>query len=287
MSEFYHVCTNGLARNLWFYDEGDYLSGMNSVPVCAMTCGITVLCFTLMSNHVHFVVKGNEADCTKFIWEYKRLRSRQLTIRYGGRRTIADARAYVGRIPTMEKLKNVIAYVMRNPIGAGLRLMPSEYRWGSSGLYFADTELWNLRYDRLGDIPVRRKRKVFKTRTELPEDFLVDGGKMIFPGSYIDYRTVESIFRTPRQLLYHLSSANDMEAELETGVLAKVGHGDTELAASSEQVSSEMFSGRSPRQLTIEELYTLARSLKKRYGASPKQLARVLSLDYNALKSML
>lgn len=284
---YYHVCTDGLSRNLWFYDEDDYVAGMNMVPACAINCGVTILCFTLMSNHVHFVVRGPEVDCTRFIWEYKRMRSRQLVCKYGRKRSIAGAGAYVGKIVKEDKLKNVIAYVMRNPLSAGLLVMPDDYRWGTSDLYFADRKLWASRYSRMGEFSVRLRRQLFRTRVSLPDDYMVYDGRMIFPGSYVDYRAVERLFRTPKQLLFHLSSAKDVEAELETGILARVGHGDAELSASLNAVCAEKFSGRFLDQLTIEELYVLARELRRRYGSGPKQLARILSLDYEALKCML
>ena len=31
---FYHVCTNGLSKNLMFKGDDDFVSGMNDVPAC-------------------------------------------------------------------------------------------------------------------------------------------------------------------------------------------------------------------------------------------------------------
>ena len=56
---FYLVSTSHLEDKIWFQDEQDFIAGMNLVAVAAVVCGVTVLDFILMSNHVHFVVLGS------------------------------------------------------------------------------------------------------------------------------------------------------------------------------------------------------------------------------------
>ncbi len=284
--DIYHVYTNGMAKSLWFQDESDYIFGMNNIPFCALAADINIYCFCLMSNHVHFVIKGREEDCIKFIREYKRLNSKRLSLKYGKEEPLAGADIGIKHIDSVEYLKKVIAYVMRNPLAAGLGVMPSEYRWSSSRVYFADISFRNGLFCRIDELAYLDKQKLFNSRIELPDDYILCSDGLIFPGSYVDYHAVENIYRSPRQLLFFLSSTNDMEEELESGILRKTRYSDSELKASLEVICAEKFSGRRFTFLKIEERYMLARELRKRYGAGPKQLSRITSLEYETLKSM-
>ncbi len=283
----FHVCTRGLAKGLWFYDEDDYRAGMNAVPVCAVLTKVDVYSFCLMDNHVHFILRGVEEDCIHFIREYKRLRSRQMSLKYRGERSIAGSDVSINVIDDVDYLKRAIAYVLRNPMAAGKSVLPTDYPWSSAGVYFSGWRSGNSSLCRLGDLSDMRKRELFKTRQHLPDEYLLDDNGVIFPGSYVDCQAVERIYNSPRQLLYYLSSTNDMEIELETGVLKKTRYKDLELRASLDNLCVEKFRGREYSSLRIEDRYFLARELKKRYGAATKQIARIAELDYESLKLML
>ncbi len=283
----YHVCTKGLAKGLWFYDELDFVSGMNAVPVCAVLTGVEVWCFCLMDNHVHFILKGTEEECIRFIREYKRLRSRQMGLRYGGELSIVGADISVSVIADADYLRKAIAYVLRNPMEAGITVLPNEYRWSSAGIYFSGWRSQMGTYRRLGDLTDMSKRALFKTRIHLPDDYLLGNDGVIFPGSYVNVGAVEEVYNSPRRLIYFLSSTNDMEMELDSGILKKARYSDSELKASLEGVCAEKFRGREYSSLKVEDRYMAARELRKRYGVGPKQIARVTGLDYERLKSML
>ncbi len=283
----YHVCTLGLLRDLWFMDDEDYILGMNSVPICAMSAGVTIYCFCLMSNHVHFIMKGREADCIRFIREYKRQRSRQMAFKYEGRHSIDGSDISVGLLDNPEYLQSAIAYVMKNPTAAGMRIMPTSYRWSSSNLYFAEDAFKGKEFRRLGELSMICKRRMFRTKRLLPDEYLIGNDGVIFPGCYVDYRAVESIFLSPKRLMFFLSSNRDLEVEFESGILAKACYTDTELIASMDNISREKFRGRKYESLKIEDRFLLARELRKRYGVGPKQLARVTSLDIKSIKRLL
>ena len=55
-----------------FKGDGNYIYGMNSIPICAVGNQVTILAFCLMSNHVHFIVRGEEGSCRQFITQYKK-----------------------------------------------------------------------------------------------------------------------------------------------------------------------------------------------------------------------
>ena len=66
MMTFYLITTDHLETRLWFRDEEDFKTGMNLVAVMTYSVGVKVLAFILMSNHVHFVLEGEEENVTFF-----------------------------------------------------------------------------------------------------------------------------------------------------------------------------------------------------------------------------
>ncbi len=285
--DIYHVYTKGMEKKLWFQDCEDYKFGMNNVPVCAMIADVNILCFCLMSNHVHFILSGREENCVRFIREYKRQNSKYLKSRYHRHRPLAGSDIGIKKIEPGEHLKTAIAYVMRNPVAAGLGMMPSEYLWSSSSAYFSEaSSQWGM-YCRLGDLSGEAIRELFRTRVQLPDDYILREDGTISPGSYVDSRAVEKLYSSPRQLLFHLSSNKDMEEEMENGILAKARYNDTELKASMENLCSEMFHGRDFTSLKIEDRYRVAKEIRRRYGAGPKQISRITALNYETLKTLL
>ncbi len=260
---------------------------MNAIPCCAIGADVGILCFCLMSNHVHFILRGDADNCIRFIREYKRHRSLQLAAKYEDKHNIAGSEVGIKAVDNEDYIKHLIAYVLRNPLAAGLSVLPTGYRWSSGNLYFSENAFTHGSFRKVGELSLARQRRLLKTRVHLPEGYLVDNEGMIFPGSYVDYRAVEKMYISVRQFLYYLSSNNDMDEELESGILTKVRYEDAELFASMESLCSEKFYGRKYSSLKIEDRYNLARLMRKRYGAGPKQLSRVMSLDYNSLKRML
>lgn len=72
MENHWHVCTDGLEKNVIFKSNGDYIYGMNSMPVRAVGNHVTILVFCLMNNHVHFIIHGEKDNCRKLITQYKK-----------------------------------------------------------------------------------------------------------------------------------------------------------------------------------------------------------------------
>ncbi len=286
-NKIYHICTSGLAKSLWFRDDEDFIDGMNSVPVCALEASVIIYCFCLMSNHVHFIVRGEDEDCNRFIREYKRRRSLQLSRKYGLEHSIQGSDIFCKSIDDMQYMMTVIAYVLRNPMAAGIAVLPTDYRWSSSGIYFADRSLRFSGCKSIKRMSLTGKRKLFKSKIQLPDNYMIDADGVVHPGSYVDYKAVERVYNSPKRLLYHISSVNDMEVELETDILTKSSYKDSELQASLEILCMEKFHGRKYSSLRIEDRYLIAREMRKRYGVGAKQLSRILSLDYESLKQML
>ena len=284
LEDIYHVCTDGMSRNILFKDDRDFIKGMNAVAVCRLTFGVGILCFCLMSNHVHFIIKGTYDEgtydeCIGFIRLYKK--------RMNGLLEGANTDVSVKPIDTEDYLKTAIAYVLRNPVAAKLPIVPGEYRWSSGNCYFADGSMYGRRFTKASDFGSTEMRQRFNTRHALPGDYLITEEGIIWPRCYVDYKTVERLYRTPAAFLYHLAKNMDMENELTTDILRKANYSDQELYNSASAICHSQFGKETLGQLSIEEKLSIARIVRKKYGASAKQISRITGLDPQLLKELL
>lgn len=137
MMTFFLVTTDHLETRLWFRDDEDFKSGMNLVAVTAYSVGVRVLSFILMSNHVHFVLEGDEEKVLQFITEFKRAYSRYLSHKYGSRDTLRRNGTDVQGLPLDgESLERAIAYVQMNSVAANICTRPEAYPWGTGNTFF-------------------------------------------------------------------------------------------------------------------------------------------------------
>ena len=135
----YHFCTNGLKKSLIFSSDEDYIRGMNAIAISKVKYPeVEILAFCLMSNHVHFILACTERDGLKFMRHYKLQIGSYLRAKYGQKRNLTGADIGSKVLDNPEYTFSAIAYVLRNPIAAGITISPTEYRWSSACLYFGN-----------------------------------------------------------------------------------------------------------------------------------------------------
>ena len=277
----WHICTEGLEDDLIFKSAGDFVYGMNGVPVCALTSGVSILCFCLMDNHVHFIVNGTEADGERFIRQYLRRLSRLVRI--------PVEKASMKLIDDDEYLRQAVGYVLRNPVKA-YNVMPADYPWGSGALYFDDCVIAarHSDYDTVSAIGVVKMRKLLGSRVRLPDDYKVSPEGMVCPECYVYISAVEELYSNrPARMMYYLSVNKDMEMELSGDMLHKAKYRDADLLGTVSDICRESFSKNGPADLRLEDRYRLADILRRRYGLGIKQLARLTVTKPALLKIVL
>lgn len=276
MKTYWHICTDGLAKNIIFRTNEDYISGMNGVAVYASMYNITVLAFCLMSNHVHFILHGEETECRNFIRSYKK--------RLASMTDLAGTDTYAKQITDITYLKKAICYVLRNPSVADRKILPTHYRWGSGGLYFNGGAMPEKPAGNISGIGIRETRKRWNTRNRLPADFCITEDGLICPQCYVDHEAVERLFGTSVAMLFFLSRNDNMEMELTEEILRKVHYTDSELVNSVENSCLKMFGTKYTEDLSLENKCRLAMELRKRYGIGTKQASRLTGLSPELLR---
>ena len=190
---YYLVTTEHLKKGLWFRDNEDYKVGMNYVAIASFVCGVTVLAFVLMSNHVHFVLYCTEEEARNFINEFKADCSRFIALKYGVRDLLRRNRVDIQRIsPDDESFERAVAYTQMNPPAANICLIPADYPWGTGGSFF---KVCTVKGKRLGEMSRHAIYKLLHTKRALPAEWIVGEDGYIRPESYVPVKLVESIFR--------------------------------------------------------------------------------------------
>lgn len=274
---YYHVYTKGLEDRELFRDRDDFVTGMNILAVVCFSCKVKLLAFVLMSNHVHFVMKSNRETAERFIWLYKNLLSRYLHNQYGEVKYLHRLRTSVDPVELSdENLKRLIAYVLNNPVKAGINCVAFGYEWSSARCYF------NMMDDMNESIPVsgfssRQLRRILHSCFKLPSSCRISSCGYVTPQSYIDIEAVEHLFGRARSFEYFLSSA----LAVRKGVADNISFSDGVLLSALKEILNNKYGVTSVSELDDFLKKNLIKDMKSRFTASSRQLARVVGLSVN------
>ncbi len=277
MKGYYHVSSLGLEKNDIFKTRDDFVAGMNDVAVCVLGFDVRILCFCLMSNHFHFVIYGTYDECRRFSEEYKRRCAMRMRSVYGEVNGMKEVDLDVNEIREQDYLENVIAYVIRNPLAAGIRLMPFNYPWSSAAVYFAEDRC--IGGEKLNEMSDRRRFRILKSRLAVPDGYVIDDDGVVSPSCYVDKDVVEKIFRHPSRLLALVARKVENEVELQLGIADRIGMTDQEILTQIPVLVRNEFRKDSIEQLSMEQRVKLCLLLKRNFRAGVKQIARITRLD--------
>ena len=208
MNRIYFLSTEHLENSLWFREDEDFKVGMNYVAIeAARKPNVSVLSFILMSNHVHFVLKGTREDAISFVEDFKMRYSKYYSRKYGITELLRRNRINVREIPYQdEAVEKAIAYVHMNAVVANICSEAGQYPWGTGNTFFNPTP---SRGTPLGKLGVREKRRLLRSAySSLPGEWLIGEEGYILPKMYVNVRDVEALFRYPKRLNYFLRTSS-------------------------------------------------------------------------------
>ena len=288
----WHFSTDGNAVDVMFYDEGDFLDGMNRIFVVLEGYNIVILAFSLMDTHVHFILYGDFEECDRFMHDYIRRTSRHIARAHGDHKKLDLVPINWQRIDTEDYLKTAICYVVKNAPVAGKTFLAEDYPWSSGPLYFRSTGQWsspawkNGGGGRLNEHGVREKREILRTRKTDREDVMMIGD-MVFPGEYVAYKVVERLFRTHKAYHYFFCRSREDDVESKGGTISMLSLPMQEMRQHKNDLCYEMFGHRSTNRLDVQQRLRLARALRAKYNSSLKQKSRLCGLVYEEVKGLL
>ena len=278
VKRYYHVYTKGLEDDVIFRNREDFVAGMNYVPVSLKNAGVDVIVFVLMSNHFHFLVHGDKLSALKFIDSYKRLISRYVRNVHGVAKLLRTVDTGCSETDMNDDaLKRLIAYILNNPVKAGVNCFPQNYEWGSGKCYFS-----NIDYTRnsrpLSELGTRERRNLLHSRAILEDNYLINSQGYVEPESYIRKDLVEKIFRSARSFEYFLSTSSREQRRDSSEESKLFVFSDTLVLAGVNEILEKRYESLDVSELSEFNRTKLILELRKLFNAPPKQIARVLGL---------
>ena len=271
---YFHVYTKGLEDRQIFKERKDFIAGMNILAVTIFGSDVRLLAFVLMSNHFHFVVESDRDQAERFIWLYKFYLSRFLKHEYSDANVLKRLCTTVAEIEDgNEGLKRLIAYVLNNPVKAGINCVPQGYEWSSANCYFNHLD-WKHGTAELSDYSVREMRRILRSKKRLPGHWRLNSFQYVLPQSYVDCAAVERCYYTSRSFEFYLSSS----LALRKSVNDNVTFSDVAVQAALSELLEKKYDVTDVTGLDDFMKRGLVRDLKGRFSASPKQIARLMKL---------
>ena len=270
-------------RQLIFRTPEDYSFGVNTLAIGTLKFKVRVLCYTLMSNHLHLLIMGHYEDCLAYFkWVMLRL-AQMLKARYGISGVLKADAADVQYITDTQMLLNEFAYLLRNAFKARID-SPFSYPWAPFEVYF-NPYLDNIRGDRFPSVDAAKT--ILGTHANIPEGWEHRNGT-ILNKCFVDYQTAEQLIGSSFALFDRVRKY-DVESAIAQahGIEEQMTFTDSEMQEKIRVVCQKELYVESPHQLGRKDLLRLARTLAYRFSANKKQISRLLGIDPAVLDNAL
>jgi len=170
---YYHVMNRGSSGQNIFHSENCYHTFLNTLAEAHQRFGLQVLCYCLMSNHYHLLVKTPEGNLGRAMRHINGV----YTQRYN-RSHKTDGSLFRGRYKAIIVEEDsyqlqVSRYIHRNPIEAGMVETLDDYPWSSYSYYVTKRKKpqWLYPQDVLNQLSARNQiKKKYKAYIEMGVD---------------------------------------------------------------------------------------------------------------------
>lgn len=283
---FHHLSTLPLGNGVIFQDDEERRIAINFMGIVAKEVPIDILAFALMSNHFHFIIRGEWVDGFEFFQRFKKRLSTFFSRR--GRSGVLDSVDVdpdVAPITSLTQFRNEIAYVIRNPYVARSDVNPFTWPWSSGYLYF-NPLIQHLDSKPVDALTFRGKRDITRSADIKLDSSLQVRDGMITPESFVNYKLVERLFPNAQKFAWWV--LKNVEAQMETaGRLGeKPSLNDDELFVTAQQLARSQFGIDGVKELSLQQRKELGVILKNKWGASNGQVARIARLEPRVVDAM-
>lgn len=281
---YYQVNTSHTTTELLAAEEEEYRTLISLFGYQAILQGICVLAFEVMSTHIHGLYAATEDKALAHMesvleqyGRYLRRKGRSLNLK------ALDPKAFP--IPTLQQLRNEIAYVIRNSFVARPDVHVFADPHGSGYLYY--NPMIDLLPSRpFHELSLKEKRSLLHTRdVEDPHGLRVLDGR-IDPACFVDYRLVESLFPNARKFVMWTMKNVEAQASIAQSRGEQPMLTDDDVLSLVFKRCRKLYNQSGPSKLTVEQKKELALVLKQELHVPNDQLARTVSLSLNILTEM-
>ena len=285
---YYHLVVESFEKGQLFNDDFQFAAGMNTVALAQFVYEVVILVFDLMVNHAHFLVRCTGAAAVDFFISFKK-RVNSVLVADGYPPLPDDLSFKLLPIDVNDPyhLKDVAVYIPRNPYKANGRITPSGYIWSSNYLIFSDI-IKLIQKRPLKDYHVSRMRKVLRSKTVLPDDYLFNENLgIILPESYVATDEVERIIGSSWNYCDRIVRNMDAYVRIAEKISDRIFINDNELGSIIYSICKNKYGVKSYLELSLSDRCSLAVRLARDYHIEPKRICRKLSIERSVLEDLL
>ena len=140
---WYHVMNRGRRGDLIFKDKGDYYAFVGLLKDCTEMWNIRVVAYCLMGTHYHILLQTPDANLSRCMRHINGVYTQYFNRSHG-----LDGHLFRGRYKSLlvdsdAYLLELLRYIHRNPMEAGMVDRLESYEWSSHKGYLSRAKKWN------------------------------------------------------------------------------------------------------------------------------------------------
>ena len=129
--EMHHVTARGVVRRPIFRDTADRRRYLRTLGRQGERVGWRCLSYCLMNNHVHLLLEGAQPDLSRGMQQLQGQYAQWFNRRHKQSGHLFQGRFHAEPVANDDHFWSTIAYVVNNPVNAGLCASAEEWPWSS------------------------------------------------------------------------------------------------------------------------------------------------------------
>jgi len=294
---YYHMFANGNDAKGFIICQEDYYAAFNRVGICAYNSKANVLSFSIEDTHPHILLYGTSKQCLEFKLLYERSTRHYIAATRGS----IDGVVFdcsLKFINNEQYLIQVGVYTIYQCTKDGKASMPYYYLWGTGSMYFkgqASISLWRIQSENtlaptttISELTYRERRKLLRSHMTVPGNWIVSNG-FLLPENYIAVELFEQIYRTPNRFRVFLAS----NSKKDDAMMLRIASGkgvqleDFEARRLCKEICKQFYNKETTRWLSTEQRLMVAKTLKRKYQLSLRQLSMLTRIPEKELAGLL
>jgi REP element-mobilizing transposase RayT len=140
---WYHVMNRGRRSEDIFLEEMDYETFVDLLKESSEMWNVRIAAYCLMTNHYHILVQTPDANIARCMRHINGVYTQRFN-----RAHSCDGQLFRGRYKSIlvngdSYLLQLVRYIHRNPVRAGLAGQPDDYQWSSHNGYLSIAKKWD------------------------------------------------------------------------------------------------------------------------------------------------
>lgn len=132
---WYHVLNRGRRREEIFFDDGDRKIFFKAIEEATCLYKLEVHCYSLMSNHYHLLVRTPEGNLSRIMRHINGVYTQKINKKHNYEGSIFKGRYKSILVSEKEYLLELIRYIHKNPLKAGIVKKLGDHQWTSHRAY--------------------------------------------------------------------------------------------------------------------------------------------------------